>query len=238
MRQRTFRPDLERVEARCLLSVAPISVQRGAAGRGGVILAEGAGSPGAATDSPPQNRFLTPTGTPSLHEMRRQRVRLTFDGKFVQGRPRFSDTQSQVYIKGVGTSTFFLHGDLQLGAYVPKDLATPTSGQATSYDRNNNTNAAFGIDLLGSTASLDRAGRPTQFAFTMDQNISAGIFGASIGSGTVKIRYTPNGKVQPGILSQGRAQVVIVGDVYTYRTSGILAVLGSRNTTNPNKIRF
>src|SRR5262245_2210253 len=51
---------------------------------------------------------------PTRHEMLRQRFVAKFKGPFVIGKPRFTDQISQTYIFGGGTSTAFLHGDVQL----------------------------------------------------------------------------------------------------------------------------
>lgn len=170
--------------------------------------------------------------------MRRIASRFVFDGKFVQGHGRYNDEANQVLIKGIGTSTFFLHGDIQLRAVVPTDPSRPTSGAATSFDRNTNSNSSFGIDLTGSTADVDRAGRPTKFTFTIDKNLSGGVFGQANGTGTVTIRYIPDGHRADGITSQGRAIVLITGDIYTLKTNNSQAVLGTTNLLRPNKIRF
>lgn len=184
------------------------------------------------------NQFLDPTGQPTRHELRRQAVRFAFEGAFLQGPGRFTDTASQVLIKGVGASTFFLHGDVQLGAYVPTDPTRPTSGSATSQDRNVNTNSVFGVALTGSPSDVDRAGRPTRFTFTVDKNLSAGTFGQATGTGTVTIRYSPKGAHRAGAMSEGRATVLITGDVYTLGSSPAFGVLGSTNSLDPRKVRI
>src|SRR5262249_42137733 len=161
------------------------------------------------------------------------------------GRGRFDNQASQILIRGVGTSNFFLHGDVQIGIAVPTDPTRPTSGAVSAFDRNVNSNSGFGFDLTGTTASLDRAGRPTQFTYPIDQNISAGLFveaqtPAQLGMpgqepNTVTIRYIPNGRHRAGVLSEGQAIVLIKGPVYTLGINNILGVLGggSQNTTNP-----
>jgi hypothetical protein len=196
-----------------------------------------------------RNEFLNPTGQPTTHERVRQQVRFIFKGSFIQGRGRFDYQASQLLIRGVGTSNFFLHGDVQIGIGVPTDPTKPVTGVVSAFDRNVNSNSGFGFDLTGSTASLDRAGRPTQFTFTVDQNISSGLFveGQTPGQlgvpgqeqDTVSIRYIPNGRRSPGVLSQGQAIVLIKGPVYTLGVNNILGVLGggSQNTTDPSKIR-
>ena len=216
-RRRQVRPSVEGMEARQVLSaVVPL-----------------------ATVAPTSNQFLDPTGHPTAHEMRRQHVRFAFDGKFLQGRGRFDDVASQVVIKAIGTSTYFLHGDIQLGAFVPTDPSRPTSGDASSFDRNVNSNSSYVFDLLGSTGDLDRAGRPTKFTFTVNPSASGGNFSNATGSGTVTIRYLPKGQHRDGVSSEGRALVLIVGDVYTLRTNNQLASpLSQINSLNPSKIRL
>ena len=216
MRRRTVKPTIEGMEARHLPSGLAATL---------------------AADTP--NQFTNPTGNPNPHEVRRQHVRFTFDGKFLQGRGRFDDTASQVVIKAIGNSTYFLHGDIQLGTFVPTDRTRPTSGDASSFDRNVNSNSSYVFDLLGSTGDLDRAGRPTKFTFTVNPSASGGNFSNATGTGTVTIRYSPKGQHRDGVSSEGRALVLIVGDVYTLRTNNQLASpLSQNNTLNPRKIRL
>src|SRR4051794_3686293 len=76
------------------------------------------------------NGFLQPTGQPSAHERVRQDVRFVFQGSFIQARGRTSDQESQILIRGVGSSTIFLHGDLQMGLVMPTDPLAPVGGAA------------------------------------------------------------------------------------------------------------
>ena len=59
-----------------------------------------------------------------------------------------NDQASQILIRGVGTSNFFLHGDVQVGLSVPKDPTKAVSGAASAFDRNVNSNTGFGFDLI------------------------------------------------------------------------------------------
>lgn len=226
-RPRGFHPVVSGLESRALLSVAGIARRVPAA-----IAPE-------AVDDTANNQFLNPTGQPTAHEARRQQVRFAFDGKFLQSRGRFDDVASQVLIKGIGSSNFFLHGDLQLGAFVPTDASRGTSGLAMSVDRNQSADSSFGFTLSGTTADLDRAGRPTRFAWTVNGDASGGIFAGASGSGTVTIRYIPSGRGRSGVSSQGRALVLITGNVYTTGVTNVLGMpLSLNNNLRPGNIRF
>ena len=52
-----------------------------------------------------------------------------FSGPFVTGPGRFIDQASQTFIKGGGTSSAFLHGNLQMAVYTPVD----PNGQTTRH---------------------------------------------------------------------------------------------------------
>ncbi|MBX6313626.1 MAG: hypothetical protein IRY99_12020, partial [Isosphaeraceae bacterium] len=176
------------------------------------------------------NEFLNPTGTPTPHEVRRQTFRAVFVGPFLQGPGRFDNVASTLYIKGAGSSTYFNHGDAQLGAFIPKDRSVPATGQLTSFDRNINANSAFSFDLVGDPQAVDRFGRPTRFTATVDVTTSSGIFVEAQGQGTVTIRYFPSGTHRPGVISEGKAIIVIKGQFYTLGTANILSVLGTHNS--------
>lgn len=227
-RPRGFHPAVSGLESRALLSMMVASARRAPA-----VIAT------AAADDTATNQFLNPTGQPTAHEARRQQVRFTFDGKFLQSRGRFDDVASQVLIKGVGSSTYFLHGDVQLGAFVPTDATRETSGLAMSMDRNQSADSSFGFTLSGTTADLDRAGRPTRFSWTVNGDVSGGIFAGASGAGTVTIRYMPSGRSTPGVSSQGRALVLITGNVYTTGVTNVLGMpLSLNNTTRPRSVRL
>jgi hypothetical protein len=232
-RPRALRPLVSGLEPRALLSglgrLLPAS-------RPPIAVSQDTGGGGADTAG---NQFLNPTGTPTAHEAVRQRVRFAFEGRFLQSRGRFSDEASQVLVKGIGSSNFFLHGDVQLGAVVPTDPARGTSGLAVAFDRNTSTDTAFAFTLTGSTADLDRAGRPTRFTWTVNPDASGGLFAGATGSGTVTVRYLPGGRARGGVASEGRAFVLLTGNVYT---TGITSVVGgplaSNNNLRPGNIRF
>ncbi len=226
-RSRGFRPAISGLESRALLSVL-----------GGVRRAPAMVATAAAGDTT-TNQFLNPTGRPTAHEARRQQVRFAFDGKFLQSRGRFDDVASQLLIKGIGSSNMFLHGEMQLGAYVAADATRGTSGLAVSVDRNQSADSSFGFTLSGTAADLDAAGRPTKFTWTVNSDTSAGIFAGASGSGTLTIRYIPSGRGRPGVFSEGRALVRISGNVYTTGVSNVLGMpLSLNNNLRPGNIRF
>lgn len=195
----------------------------------GTVHAEagGSGTGGGTTNGFPAgafqtNQFLQPTGTPTTKETRREFFRFTFIGPYSKGPGRFSDELSQVYVRGAGRSTIYLHGDLQLKALVPTDPTRPTAGQLTIYDRNINSNTTVGLDLLGSTADIDRGGRPTHFQFQTDANVSSGIAVEALSKGTIDIRYLPGRGGIKGVADTGTARVTIQGTFYTLGTANLL----------------
>ena len=108
---------------------------------------------------------------------------------------------------GLGTApNFFLHGDYALAMAFPAGFnpkaptaADPTTGQpyqVTGFafldDKNNNSGAVEGLDLLADSTSFDAKGRPTRLTFTSDQNIYGGAFFVAQSSGVVTITYGKN----------------------------------------------
>jgi hypothetical protein len=167
-------------------------------------------------------QFLTPTGQPTPHEQRRERFQFTFIGPYKLGPGRFNDEREQVYFRGAGRSTYFTHGDAQLGAAIPTDPNALLSGAMAIFDRNINANSSFGFDLAAIPSSLDARGRPTQFTLSTDPNISAGIFVESYSQGTVDIHYIPSGRHTPGVFEQGTAIVRVRGTAYTLGVANLL----------------
>ena len=209
------------------------SIQQAEAGgsSGGSGSAGGGSATTAATNSfvVPPDALDPAAGQPTAKEQAREMFRGTFIGTYTIGSPRFTNQTSLINIQAAGTSTVFLHGDIQVGIATYPD-SQPAYGEATSFDRNINSNSALGIDLVG-TGAVDREGRPTQFTFTIDQNVSSGTFvEATAGPNTtVTIKYLSNGRSGKGVLDQGKAIVVVKGDIYTLGTSNILGVFGTNN---------
>jgi hypothetical protein len=159
---------------------------------------------------------------PTRHEMLRQRFVAKFKGPFVVGKPRFKDQVSQTYLFGGGTSTAFLHGDLQLAFAIPRDPAQPIDGQANMTVKNvSNTGNELIVDLVADPTSLDRAGRPTRFTWTQNPS-SGGIFTNGNGSGTLEVQYRPGGKLPLRASSAGTVGVIFRGTIFTTGLSDTL----------------
>lgn len=186
--RRAARPTVEAMEARELLS-GIMAVLTNPPKR---IAASGS-SGNAGTPSPSQgNSILTPLigqGTPSPAEQARQAFYAVFNGPATVGPGRFSDQSSIQYIRGVGQSNFFFHGNLNLGFAVPTDPAKAPTGEALLQDKNTNSSGAVGLILTPVPGAVDRQGRITRATFEADPNIYSGIFFADTASGTVDSRY-------------------------------------------------
>ena len=241
--ERRVRPTLEGLEGRELLSVTAMlalehpPIHLAATGGGSGTTTGVSGGPGITLKQGSPNQYLQPTGEPTAREQRKQRFTFRFSGAFVQTPGRYSDEATFVRVVGVGSSTYFLHGDVQLNAIVPTDPTRETSGTSVSFDRNINSNSTFGFDLTGSTADVDKANRPTVFTGATDVNISSGVFVESSSNATVTIHYFPDGKPHPKGHSAGRATVLIQGSAYTLGTGNILAgAISINNTNRPSQV--
>ncbi len=228
-KHRDLRPFLEEFERRELLSAITdvMAANSLAVTRGSKSTAATANS---SSGSLPSNQgplalnlALTPTGTPTRREQRRERFTAEYVGTYTIGAGRTSTEAAQTFITGVGTANTMLHSDIQLLIITPKDSTTPIGGVSTIFDRNLNSNTALGLDLTAPSQYVDRAGRPNFFPdISIDPNISGGTYVEAYSSGTMSIRYIPSGKHTPGVLGQGTAIVTIHARIYTANTSFIL----------------
>jgi hypothetical protein len=114
-----------------------------------------------------------------------------FQGSLVVGPPRNAGLVSQTYMFGGGNSSAFLHGDLQLAYFTPKDSSQPVIGQAVMIVKNvSNTGNELIVDLTAVPGAVDHHGRPTRFTWTQNP-ASGGIFTNGDGSGTAQFIYSP-----------------------------------------------
>ncbi|MFO0888420.1 MAG: hypothetical protein U0790_04645 [Isosphaeraceae bacterium] len=156
---------------------------------------------------------------PTPHERVRQRFHARFSGSFRTGPGRYTDQATQVFIKGGGISTAFLHGDVQMSAFTPVAPGTQTSGLAVLIVKNvTNSGNLLVLDLQGDTSSLDRAGRPTRFTWTVDGS-SGGTFSNATGQGTLDVSYRPDGKIPSRTGSVG---LIFRGSIATTGVTNIL----------------
>lgn len=164
------------------------------------------GSPGGGFPAPNPSAAspLLGQGEPTPAERARQRFRAEFSGPFRTLPPRFTDQRQILYLRGIGTSTAFLHGDYDMAIVLPRDRSQPITGFAYLDDKNTNAGATLGLDLAADPASLDRKGRPTRLTFTSDPNIYSGTFFVTQSTGVVTVRY---GKGNASASFQGRLYV-------------------------------
>ena len=158
------------------------------------------------TNSP----FIPGLGTPTPHEMARERFHATFSGPVVSGPGRFSSESKIYYFRGTGGSNQFLHGDYQMAIVFPTDRTQPITGGIYMQDRNNNSGGQMAFDLTIDPSSVDRFGRPTRATFVNDPNIYSGIYYFNTANGSMKIRYFGH-----------QAAVVVDGLVYTNGLTGV-----------------
>jgi hypothetical protein len=144
-------------------------------------------------------------GQPTKHELARDQFRAVFQGPVLVGPGRFTDQAKITYIRGTGSTSSFLHGDLNLGIVTPTDPNAPFSGVLVMSDKNNNSGGVLALDFTGARTAVDARGRPNHLTFNSDPNIYGGVFYVSSSTGTVDISYRSN----------GQAVVLIKGLVYT-----------------------
>jgi hypothetical protein len=177
------------------------------------------------------NLALTPTGTLTRREKKREHFAAQYVGTYTVGAGRTSTEASQTFITAAGTANTMLHSDIQILLIKPnaQNASAGIGGVASMFDRNLNSNTALGLDLTAPVSSVDHDGRPNYFSsalpdssVTLDPNISAGVYVEGYAVGTVSIHYIPSAKHTPGVLSQGKAIVTIHAQIYTANTSFIL----------------
>jgi hypothetical protein len=232
---RDLRPYLEEVERRNLLSaitdvMAASSLAPG--GRDSLTGSNGGFVPSTtsiaipANQSPPSaslNLALTPTGTLSPRQLKKERFVAQFVGPYTIGAGRTSTEAKQTFITGVGSANTMIHCDIQMLIITPKDPSTEIGGVSGIFDRNLNTNTSLGFDLLAPQQDVDRRGRPNRFpSVTLDVNASAGLYTEGFAQGVMNIRYFPSGRHTPGVLDQGTAIVTIHAQIYTPSTNFLL----------------
>ncbi len=223
------RPAFELVEARSLPSaiIALMASNSSASSHVHYPLSDTSVAIPSNQGSPPgTNLALTPTGTPNPRELKREKYVATFTGTYTIGPGQFSSEAQQVKIKAAGSANQMLHGDIQLQIVTPKDPALPIGGVSAIFDRNLNSNSVLGFDLTAPQQNVDHAGRPNSLSVSTDINISAGAYVESFAEGAMAIKYIPNGKHSPGVISQGKAIVKIVAQIYTV---GVNFILGNSN---------
>ncbi len=185
--------------------------------------------------SPPVNQtgvfnpLLTPTGVPTAKESKRETYRASFVGEYTIGPGRFSTEQSDFYFRGAGRTNEVLHSDIQMRIIQPTDPTASSTGEASLFDRNIDSNSDLGFDLYAVPQNVDKFGRPTRLTiYSLDSNVSSGNYVEGLAQGTIDVHYgagphekyyaPPHSKI-PGVLSQGTATLVINAQLYGIGTA-------------------
>ena len=171
------------------------------------------------------NLALTPTGTPTAQELRRERFTATFIGTYTIAPGSFSTEASQMRFNGAGGSNTILHGDMQMLIVTPKDPSTPLGGVLSIFDRNINSNSVLGLDLNAAQTPpyVDATGRPRNLAVSLDVNTSAGLYAEGYAVGNLTVTYLSGGRPTKNGYREGKAIVRINAQVYSSRTNFLLA---------------
>jgi hypothetical protein len=156
--------------------------------------------------------FVPGAGQPTAFEQARERFSASFTGSFSFGPAQFTSQSRVLHMRGVGTSTQFLHGNTQVAIALPSQPGGPIVGGAYLQDKNLAGSTLFGLDINFDPTSLDAQGRPTRGAWASDANIYSGIDFVAQGSGTVTIRYSRN-----------KMTISFTGSLYTNGITGPLA---------------
>ena len=93
-----------------------VYVGNGASGNNGVPI-----GPNAGVNVPVSP--LIGTGTPTAAELAREKFTAHFSGPLTTQAPRFSDQSKILFLRGLGTSNFFLHGDYDMALVYPKGFS-------------------------------------------------------------------------------------------------------------------
>jgi hypothetical protein len=86
------------------------------------------------------NLALTPTGTLTPHEIRRERFVARFTGTYTIGPGRTSTEARQTFVTATGSANTMLHCDIQMRIITPKDPSAQIGGVCSIFDRNLNSN--------------------------------------------------------------------------------------------------
>jgi hypothetical protein len=235
--RRAARPTLERAEDRQLLSGLIASMIAAApprisaysllasrvGGVGGVSPIYSGNTGGSTNGNGFQNNSNSPllgNGTATPQELAREAFRAGFSGRYYTGPGRFSDQGTTYFYRGLGGSSFYLHGDFDMAVITPTDPNSPFIGEAVLNDKSTNSSGIQGFVLHGDRTNVDSLGRPTHLTFVPDPNIYSGTFFVEAGQGTVDIRYGagPNHPVTVTfhglIYTNGLANPLVNQDLY------------------------
>jgi hypothetical protein len=231
--RRAARPSLERIEARELLSGVIAAMVASEPPRINAyqalathMSANGSlpvysGNTGSSTGNGLTNNSSSPllgNGAPTPAELARETFKAAFSGRFYTGPGRFSSQGTTYYYRGLGGSTFFLHGDFNMAVVTPTDPNAPFLGEAVLNDKSTNSAGIQGLILSGARTDVDSLGRPTHLTFTADPNVYSGVFFVDAAAGTVDIRYGAKGAITASfhglVYTSGLTNPLVNQDLY------------------------
>ncbi|MDR3620059.1 MAG: hypothetical protein P4L85_11970 [Paludisphaera borealis] len=161
------------------------------------------------------------TGDVSSFPLRFRPFNAKYQGFYTIGPAQSPGFATQLYMYGGGTSSSFLHGDIQLAYYVPVDASQPAVGMANLMVKNiSSTGDDLGADFQAVPGAVDKAGRPNQFTWTVNSNVG-GTYAGAEGSGTLQLIYYPGRKLPRGATAAGRIGVVFRGSLGTTNINNI-----------------
>ena len=237
-RRRSVRPRVVGLEGRELLSgliavmaenaprpPSAISALRGhiaSLQSGGNVVVPSGNTGGAGNGSTFTNNTASPllgNGAVTPREALRETFRARFNGPVYSGPGRFSDQAATTFFRGLGGSTFFLHGDFNMAIITPTDPTKPFFGEAVLNDKSTNSSGLVGLVLTGDRLAVDSHGRPTHLTFSVDPNVYSGIFFVDAGTGTVDITYGANNATHVSfngrIFTNGLTSPLLNADLYS-----------------------
>lgn len=211
-RPRRRGPTVEGLESRELLSLASVRMRS--------IRAAYVQRISGSLDVPPPleaAKLAGQTQTPTPHEVAKSSMGLTVTGSYLVGPPRFEGQQSQ-------TAIYLTSGAVMNGLHkvVAMQVITPASGpvQVTAVlqtPRRSGPPSNAVLNLSPLTSDQSRV-LPTQMAWTLNGDMSTGIFKNGSGEGVVYLEYsnTPgSGKFLPGTMQRGLATAHFSGLIHT-----------------------
>jgi hypothetical protein len=171
------------------------------------------------------NQALAPTGALTKRALKKERFVARYIGTYTVGPGQTSDQSLQTFITAAGVANTMRHSDIQLLLVTPRDASLPIGGVSAIFDRNLNTNTVLGLDEAApqTPAFINRLGFPALLpTVSLDVNLSSGTYDEAYAVGTMSIHYTPSAKQTPGVISQGKAVVTILAQIYTANVGFIL----------------
>jgi len=148
----------------------------------------------------------------SVYPLRYQKFSARFQGGYLTSPARLDGFSTMLYMNGGGMSSMFLHGNIQVGYYIPADPTKPAVGRALVLPKSAiQSGSQMVLDLHAVPGAVDKAGRPTQFTWVLNKD-SAAQYSSGDGSGTLQLIYTPSTRGRRGGGS-GNLGVIITGQV-------------------------